>query len=162
MKVTIFEGTPEEFEKVHALLEKGGATTLSGASSTTATTSTTTDGGDDAGLNRRHVDFLRTMMSRRTTMWGQKDLFARLYAAGDAGLCRAELAEAMERSYKGFAGVIGALGRRTHNTPDYEAISAALGLEGVELVLKIEADGDDWRYTLRPEARKALEELGRV
>lgn len=161
MKVTkrewTIEGTSDEIAAILPQLEaqqNGNSSVLPVTVKPTEPTATDETGAVDRSL----VDFIKRVLTRRATPWGQEDLFTRLYA-NPKGLCRNELAPAMNRTYRQFAGMMGALGHRTAATSGHAEQKAATGREGVLLLLDIRQEGDDVRYSLRPETRIALGEL---
>jgi hypothetical protein len=97
------------------------------------------------------------VLTRRPVPRGQQQLYKALYDAGDQGLSQDELVAVMGRRDRyDLAGVLGALGRRVNNTPGY---SQETGY-GIGMVLTWEQLPDgQWRYTLRPGMRAALEKL---
>lgn len=139
-----FTGTAEEFQRVAHLFadrREGAAEVADG------------DNGDAT------VAFVRHLLTRRRIPHGQLALFKALYAAGDQGLSKADLAAAMNRSEDELHGVMGALGRRINRTAGIEQVYPQGGT-GTLLELRT-IDGEP-RYVMRPALRQVLEELGIV
>ena len=91
------------------------------------------------------------MLTRRRISKGQLELYKALYDTSQ-GLSMPELVETLNRSRSQIAGVLGALGRRIHNTPGLG------GKGGLVTVLDIsEAKGGEWHYRMRSHLRQALE-----
>lgn len=100
---------------------------------------------------------IKEVFTRRAVPRGQQQLFTALYDAGEGGLTNDELVQIMgRRDRQDLVGVLGALGRRVNNTEGYGRATKP----GIGMLLFIEPDsGNQWRYSLRPETRAALEEL---
>jgi len=97
---------------------------------------------------------VRRMLSRRPVPYGQRQLYEVLAAAGDEGLAKDELGDAMGRSRRQVSGVFGALGNRITNTEGLEG-------KGIGAVLAISRNTQgEWHYRMRPVLRQALEEEG--
>jgi len=103
---------------------------------------------------------VRRVLRRHRIPPAQRELFRVLYAAGDAGLEFAALAEAIGRSTEELSGVLGGLGRRINATRGVDALPQ---LPGVTLFFEQKESvppGGGWGWAMRPELREALEELG--
>ncbi len=98
MKITIFEGTPEEFKSVVNVL---GNTTISSLKE------------EDAQIDIKKA--YKAMLHRAQIHEGQKDLY-RILAKGE--ISKPELYGLMDRSDEQMRGVLGALGRRISGTPE--------------------------------------------
>ena len=101
MKITIFEGTPEEYKEVASHLGKNS------------------DGPSESEKNQVSVkDAFRAMLTRAKIHNGQLDMY-RILAEGD--LLWNEYCKRMNRSESQIRGVHGALGRRINGTPEIHA-----------------------------------------
>jgi predicted transcriptional regulator len=96
------------------------------------------------------------VLTRKHLPDGQRRLYATLYHAGENGLTRRELSEAMGYDNRNsLTGVIGALGTRVNYTPGYGKTYKP----GVEMVIAFQKTMDGTRLSLAPGLRNALEEL---
>jgi hypothetical protein len=103
-------------------------------------------------------DFVRRVLRRMDIPPGQLDLYRALYQAGEAGLTRDELAQAMGRTPDKIDGVLGALGRRINGTPRPDMSKTP----GITAFLGVQAASGTWRYWLLPTLRRVLEQEGIV
>jgi hypothetical protein len=102
--------------------------------------------------------FVRRVLRRMEIPFGQRDLYRALYQAGEAGLTRDELAQAMGRAPDKIDGVLGALGRRINGTPRPDMSSSP----GITAFLDVQAGDGGWRYRLLPVLRRVLEQEGLI
>jgi len=102
------------------------------------------------------LDVVRHMLTRIPISDGQIAVYRALYSVGDAGMTRAELVSATNRSARELSGVLGALGRRLNATEGLE------NLGGITAVLECRRDGGSWWYRMLPILREALEVEGLV
>lgn len=98
---------------------------------------------------------IRDVIRRRPVPRGQRELYEVLVKAGDGGLLKPELAEAMGRTERELTGVLGALGKRIFGTKGTSE-------QGILLFLEISASDGTWRYRLRPEVRAVLKAEGLI
>lgn len=102
------------------------------------------------------IDAMRQMLRRAPISDGQRELYRALYRAGRDRLTADDLAEAVGRTRDELNGVLGALGRRINSTALVDAL-APNSKPGVGLVFEVLNDGG-WRYALKPDFRRVLEE----
>jgi hypothetical protein len=103
---------------------------------------------------------LRRVLQRRRISRGQRALLKTLYEAGDEGLDFETLAATIGRSTEELSGVLGAFGRRVNQTAGAESLPEP---PGVTLLFDYRASappGGRWGWAMKPELRKALEEVG--
>ena len=160
MKVTTttFEGTPDEYREFLAIQS---ASQSPGEPSDEQQV----DGHQDtsADVVARRVKFIRSVLRRLHVPKINRELFSVLLAAGEQGVSRRELAEHLHLTDSQLAGVLGALGRRIHNTPGADEVAQEMG---VIFPISIFLDGrqvdDQPSYRLRSDARRVLEAEGIV
>ena len=143
-----FVGTAEEFAAVEHLF-------MTGRLENTELEATEEHNGSLVGEGKGRDEIIRDVIRRRPVPPGQRGLYEVLDKAGDQGLLKPELAEAMGRSERELTGVLGALGKRIFGTKGTDD-------QGILLFLEISAADGTWRYRLRPEARAVLEAEGLV
>ncbi len=143
-----FEGTAEEFAAVEHLF-------VTGAVENTELVDVEERTGSLDGEGKGRDDIIRDVIRRRPVPPGQRQLYEALHEAGDQGLLKPELAEAMERTERELTGVLGALGKRIFGTK-------GTGEQGILLFLEISAANGTWRYRLRPEVRAVLKAEGLI
>ena len=96
------------------------------------------------------------LLTRIPVSRGQQQLYKALYDADDQSLTHAKLITTMgRRDMRDLSGVLGALGRRVNGTPGY----AKTHRPATDMVLDWEQIDGLWHMRLKPEMRRALEEL---
>jgi hypothetical protein len=104
----------------------------------------------------RNPQIIKQAITRIPISPGQLSLYKVLYEAGKNALSTSKLAKRMRwGDKKGLTGVLGALGHRINNTT--EALKQAK--PGIELFFNVSKYGDEWRYSMRPELRAAIDDL---
>ncbi len=159
MKVTTFEGTVEEYAAYLKLTREMASQPADAPRDLPAPSE------PPQGASQALVEFLIHVIKRRGIPYGQRDVFAALYEAGDRGLTGAELAAKTNRTRRQLVGVLGAFGNRIGNTPGAETPEklGRPGHSGIGLCLDITpTDDGGWRYRMLPELRAALEQIGFV
>ncbi len=139
-----FVGTVEEFAAVEHLFGAGHRENVELVQERN---------GSSDGEGKGRDGIIRDVIRRRPVPSGQRELYEVLDKAGDSGLLKLELAEAMSRTEREFTGVLGALGKRIFGTK-------GTGEQGISLFLEISAADNTWRYRLRPEVRTVLKAEG--
>lgn len=135
-----FAGTVEEFPTVEHLFASVRAENVKLAQHDSL------PDGNDKGRD----EVIRDVIRRIPVPFGQRQLYKVLDKAGDHGLSKPKLVDAMGLSEREFAGVLGALGKRIKGSAE----------EGISLFLqKTEVDGT-WNYRLWPEVREVLKMEG--
>ncbi|MGB8645638.1 MAG: hypothetical protein WCF84_10400 [Anaerolineae bacterium] len=105
--------------------------------------------------NRALIEDIKYMLTRAPIPRGQLSLYKALYDAGDKGFSRRGLADLIREGEKeGVDGVLGALGNRILQTGRFKQDGA-----WIENLFYITRDEDGLCYVMRPELRKAIEEL---
>ncbi len=140
----IFVGTAKEFAAVEHLFAFGQAENNELVQE---------HNGSSDGEGKGRDEIIRDVIGRRSVSQGQRQLYEVLDKAGDQGLLKPELAEAMGRSERELTGVLGALGKRIFGTK-------GTAEEGILLFLEISAADGTWNYRLRPEVRAVLKAEG--
>ncbi len=143
-----FVGTAEEFAAVEHLFANGRA-------ENSELVDVAERNGSSGGEGKGRDDIIRDVIRRRSVPPGQRQLYEVLGKAGDGGLLKPELAEAMDRTERELTGVLGALGKRIFGTN-------GTGEQGISLFLEISASDGTWRYRLRPEVRAVLKAEGLI
>ncbi|MHB0857677.1 MAG: hypothetical protein ACYC5M_08915 [Anaerolineae bacterium] len=149
MKVTVFEGTPEEYQ-IFAQLQ--------------ARSTAPGDSASSGSVERQTGDiqpFLRMVLHRRELSDNPKALLKALGDAGNGWLSSEQLASQIGLTRRKLAGVLGALGRRIINTPGYDDAFAVLPNNhgGITLLLEFRTEGNEYHYRLWPHTRSLLEEM---
>jgi hypothetical protein len=161
MKVTTetFDGSAEEYLQYLAAKRQSVATNTVPA---VATVHTSGIADDERATTSALDQFVRSVLHRIAIPEGQRDLFRALCAAGDVGLFRNDLAERMNRTDAVLSGVLGALGRRIHQTQGSEEVAKQLGLNeyGISIFMLVRSLDGRWHYSLRPGVRRILEDEG--
>lgn len=148
MKVTKFEGTPEEFQVVAHLFSDTPAPDKSLPSQG--------NGIAEGEGNKQKKEAIRLMLTRRDIHSGQKAVYK---ALADGELSYAELLEKLNKTPEQMRGIMGALGRRVANTP--EIVKA--GLPGhVGAVVHYRKADDGWHLSFTSEAKEVLQEEGLI
>ena len=111
MKITIFEGTPEEYKAVAGHLGKKAEVSPEGEKELIS-----------------HQDAYRAMLMRRSIQDGQRDLYKTL---ADGYLKWTVYLERMKRTEEQIRGIHGALGRRINQTPEIHAAKLPGSLDAV-------------------------------
>ena len=152
---TSFEGTLDEY-KVWREMEKHGL--LAGQLE---------DRGHetDTVVERESlVEFAKSVLNRRAVSKTQRKLFEVLYEAGEDGLLSSDMATKIGVTRAELAGVLGAFGRRVHNTrgaKEPEKLGRE-GLRGAALLFDMTWVDGKRHYRMLPELRAALESLSLV
>jgi hypothetical protein len=135
MKITIFEGTPEEYQSVAGFLGKNAEVSSEGAKELIS-----------------HKDAYRAMLMRRSIKEGQRKLYKTL---ADGYLKWSVYLERMGRTEEQIRGIHGALGRRINQTPE---IHAARLPGSLDAVIDWSRDGAN-TIGLNPEFLEVLKEM---
>ncbi len=102
-------------------------------------------------------DDVRRVLRRLPIPDNHRRLFQVLAAAGESGMKRSELRDALDITDGELNGVLGALGRRVNGTPGLNFNKG----QGLALNLFFDTSkGHEWHYRLRPQAYKALQDEG--
>ena len=140
MKITIFEGTPEEYKEVAHVLGK-------------TTDDTSKPESEKVTISRK--DAYRAILKRAIIHDGQKDMY-RILAKGE--MPKPEFYKLMNRTDEQMRGVLGALGRRIGGTPEILEV----GLPGnVNAVIDWNKNGKN-TISLKPEFLEVLKEEGLI
>lgn len=155
MKITtpkgyVIELTAEEAETLFPGLLRGVRRQLAGLSEASP-------GGDETPTGDRLV---RRVLRRHRIPPTQRAVYQALYEAGEDGLDFAALAAATGRSTEELSGVLGGLGRRVNATPGVEALPETPGVNLLFEYKETAPPGGGWGWAMRPELRRALEDLG--
>jgi len=106
------------------------------------------------------VSFIKRVLTRNALAPRHLQLFKLLYNAGESGMMRVDLTNALGIEAEAIKGIVGPLGRRVAGTPGHDEMVAADGQRRAsELLLDTKLSDNDWHFSLRPETRRALEEL---
>jgi hypothetical protein len=138
MKITVFEGTPEEYKEIANVLGK---------------TTNALSENKKGSISRK--DAYRALLKRATIYDGQRDMY-KVLAKGE--LPFSEYSKLMKRTPEQIRGVHGALGRRVNTTPEIHQAGLAGNIEGVV----------DWNRSgkntiaLKPEFLEVLKEEGLI
>lgn len=151
MKVTFFEGTPEEFKAV--------APYLGGQQPVGLITETTGGGGgsiDEGQAREKRKNAIRVALNRAALTENTIKFFEILH---EGEILYEEVVERMEIGKRGLTGVIGSLGRRIAHTPEIKQI----GLPRNVYAMVIYRPEKGHQYlSLTEEASEVLEEEGYV
>jgi hypothetical protein len=152
MRVTIFEGSPEEYAKVRQHLETATPSTTS--ESATESRPANQSAGDEGPVTTLEA---RAILSRRPLSPAMKTLFRELYKAKDRKVGAAHLIKVMglDPNTNQFAGAMGAFGRRHTHTPNVRPRASFF-------ISEWQRDPGQWAYSLPPTVRAALEQEGVV
>lgn len=142
-----FVGTAEELAAVEHLFVSGHTEDIELVQEHNGSSS------DGEGKGRDAI--IRDVIRRRRVPEGQRQLYKALDKAGDQGLLKPKLAEAMGRTDKQLDGVLGALGKRIFGTKGTDG-------KGILLFLEISWADGTWNYRLRPEVREVLKAEGLI
>lgn len=154
MKMTVFEGTPEEIAKVARALRQEGAHPMPSASFLESAMSETNGSPDVPAAPEQAeefptVEFARRVLTRRDLRRRQKIVFEVLKDAHPGWVSRDELCAATDYTAHQLAGLMGAFGRRTARTEGYE--------QGASLFeTKWDVELEAYRYRLSDSAFEAL------
>lgn len=96
---------------------------------------------------------VRRVLTNRPIPQGQQALLRALYEAGDAGLTTSALTAELGRDEQQLNRLLGRVARRIRRTPN----AWVLQRPGITLLFDITPVEGEWRYKLRPVARKALD-----
>ena len=141
MKLIMFDGTPEEFQKVAPIF---------GPSSQTDKGSGSESVGKESPIDPQEA--IRRMLTRIRVPNGQLAIYK---ALANGRLEYSEFLKQTGRSGAQMAGVLGALGRRVDHTPEIHRA----GLPGNSgAVLKLEEEDGKRFISLQPDALKVLRE----
>jgi hypothetical protein len=138
MKITVFEGTPEEYKSIANVLGKN-----------------TNDLSENAKVTISRKDAYRALLKRAAIYDGQRDMY-KVLAKGE--LQFSEYSKLMKRTPEQLRGVHGALGRRINTTPEIHQAGLPGSLDGVI----------DWNkggkntIGLKPEFLEVLKEEGLI
>ncbi|MCP4541293.1 MAG: HNH endonuclease [Chloroflexi bacterium] len=115
------------------------------------TSTSLTQGGDPPPP----VEAIQHVLTRKFIPYGQMTLYHALYAAGERGLSKTELAEQIrDGDTDSLTGVFGALGGRINGSGPFKAQKPGTGL----FFKRVRRD-NDWHYCMYPELREAIEKL---
>ena len=145
MKMTVFEGTPEEIAKVARALRQDGANPMPDeplGEAVLPETSGSTDSPSDSEGPKKFVtvEFARRVLTRRQLSKGQKIALETLEGAYPEWVSRDELCAATNYTPNQLAGLMGAFGRRASHTQGY--------IQGSWL-FDAEWDENAWAYRYR-------------
>ncbi|MDE0172845.1 MAG: hypothetical protein OYH76_08015 [Defluviicoccus sp.] len=124
MKMTVFEGTPEEIAKVARALRQNGANLMPDeplGEAALSETSGSTGSSPASGEPKKFVtvEFARRVLTRRQLSTGQKIVLETLKDAYPEWVSRDELCAATDYTSSQLAGLMGAFGRRASHTQGY-------------------------------------------
>ncbi len=146
MKVTKFEGTPDEFRSVADLFGYGSPIAEQNLQEETMTT--------DEARTIEPKEAIRRMLKRRPIPEGQKSVYQ---ALKDGEVKAEDMPKKIGRAAAKYAGVMGALGRRINNTKEIHDAGLPANIYAVINYRKAE---DGTYLSLTPDAEEVLREEG--
>ena len=137
MKITVFEGTPEEYKEIANVLGK-----------------TTNELSENKKVSTTRKDAYRALLRRKIIHNGQRDMY-KILAKG--ALPWPEYSKLMKRTQEQMRGVHGALGRRINETPEIHQADLPGNLDAVVIW-----DTSKNTIALRTEFLEVLNEEGLI